>query len=189
MSCFNYAAIVLLVVLNACSLLPEQSDHQYQLSSMRSMRDLQQWSLDGRFAYQDGKESFSVSVIWVHDRDHEQITLSGPLSQGKVVIDVAPEQVVMNDGNELRTYQGQPDAVVAEQLGLVMPVAALKYWVLGIYDPNKPHVEMVDGFSQEGWTVLYREMQAVGAQLMPRKILIEQGQTKIKFLVDLWKIS
>lgn len=182
------AAIAVGVFLVGCSFVPEKSDEQYHLADMLSLQQLDHWYLDGRLAYQDSKDSFSVSVNWRHVRDKDQITLSGPLSQGKVMITVGGNEVVVEDGNERHVYQGSVDEVVAEQLGFTMPVAALKYWVVGVYDPSKTYVEMADGIVQQGWTVKYREMQSVASQLMPKRMTVEQGQIKMKFLVDTWDL-
>jgi outer membrane lipoprotein LolB len=186
--CLRILPVLLMV--SGCSLFQSQPQQPYQMAEQQPLSKLEHWSLEGRLAYQDNKESLSAFVTWLHDKDQDRIVLSGPLSQGKVAITVTAHSVVVEDGSERREYPGAVDSVVKEQLGLSMPVNALRYWILGLSEPGVGYLDVPDGILQQGWMVRYREMQEWSAQQpVPRKITVEQDKIKIKFVVDRWDLS
>jgi outer membrane lipoprotein LolB len=171
-----------------CSLLSEKSDGVYRLQDMRVLQQ-QHWYFEGRLALADERDSFSASVSWRHRLDRDDIELAGPLAQGKLMISVEADIVSVDDGDTRKEFRGPVEEVLAEQLGVAMPVNALKYWVLGLPDPEQSFVDQGDGFLQAGWRVGFREMQHVNAVVLPRKINAEKDKTRIKLVVDQWDLS
>ncbi|CAG1023317.1 outer membrane lipoprotein LolB [Methylomonas sp. LL1] len=176
------------VLASGCSLTPEQPMQSYQLAAMRHLQRQKNWSFEGRLALADGKESISMSIVWHHVEDLDDIELVGPLAQGRVKISVAAGQVVVDDGENRNVYQGLADEVFAEQLGIEMPVSALKFWVLGVNDPGRVFDEQPGGFYQAGWLVRYGEMQKVNANMLPKKMTAEKDKARMKLIVDQWDL-
>jgi len=104
------------------------------------------------------------------------------------LIAVLPNKVIVEDGDNRQEFQGAVESIFTEQLGVAVPVQALRYWVLGVNDPHQAVVEQADGFGQSGWAVKFKEMQSVGGLTLPRKMGVEKELTKIKLIVDQWKI-
>ncbi|AMK77694.1 MULTISPECIES: lipoprotein insertase outer membrane protein LolB [Methylomonas] len=185
------SSIFLLSVLSltGCSLLSEKPVEAYRLQDMQVLQQQRQWYFEGRLALADERDSISASVSWRHRLDRDDIELAGPLAQGKLMISVAADIVAVDNGDTRKEFRGPVEEVLAEQLGVTMPVNALKYWVLGLPDPEQSFVEQADGFLQSGWRVGFREMQHINAVVLPRKINAEKGKTKIKLVVDQWDLS
>lgn len=181
--------LALILFLSACAVTPDRLADDYQLAEMRYLQQQKNWSFEGRLALVDDKDSVSVSILWRHADDQDDIELIGPLAQGRVKVSVTAEQVVVDDGETRNVFYGEPEQVVAEQLGVDMPVNALKFWVLGVYDPAQSFVEQPGGFYQGGWLVRYREMQRVKANLLPKKMTAEKDKARIKLIVDQWDLS
>jgi outer membrane lipoprotein LolB len=179
----------LIFLLSACSFAPERPIEGYQLAEMQHLQKQGNWHFEGRLAIVDAKESFSASISWHHQAERDDIELVGPLAQGRVAISVTADGVVIDDGDNRQEYSGAVDVVMAEQLGVDMPVNALKFWVLGVNDPRQSFVEQEGGFFQGGWLVRYREMQRVNAESLPKKITAEKDKTRIKLIVDQWDLS
>ncbi len=177
------------MILSGCSLLSEKPEGTYRLQDMRVLQQQQRWYFEGRLALADEKDSFSASVSWRHHSGRDDIELSGPLAQGKLLITVEADFVVLDDGDNHKEIRGPAEEVLAEQLGVMIPVNALRHWVLGMPDPEQSFVEQVDGFFQAGWRVGFREMQQVNAVVLPRKINAEKDKTRIKLIVDQWDLS
>lgn len=186
----NYLSlfVVLVTLLSACGVTPERLSGDYQLASMQYLQGQKKWSFEGRLALVNENESISAAVVWSHDENIDDIELTGPLAQGRLKIHVGPEQVVVDDGENRSVFEGDAEAVLADQLGMVVPVSALRYWVLGVNDPQQALVEVAGGFFQAGWLVRYREMQMVGADLLPKKVTAEKDKTRIKLVVDQWQL-
>jgi len=186
----SFIGLAAALLLNACALTPQQAllDTD-QLAQMRRQPLLESWVLQGRLAVVDEKESFSASINWRHQAAADVIELSGPLAQGKVLITVSPDSVSIDDGDSPRRYQGDVNLIISEQLGVNIPVTALKYWVLGVNDPQQPYIELADGFMQNGWLIKFAELQPVGGELLPKKITALNQKTRVKLIVDQWSLS
>lgn len=179
---------LLICLIAACAVVPEQQVEGYRLTVMRAVAPQKRWSFEGRLALINETDSVSGSVIWRHDEVHDDIELAGPLGQGRTRISVAAKRVVVDDGDNARVFYGEPDKIFAEQVGVGIPVDALKFWVLGVNDPEQAFIEQPGGFYQGGWLVTYREMQAVNARLLPKKIVAVKDKTRIKLIVDQWNL-
>lgn len=186
MNCRLIIVAVILFLLNGCSVAPEKPLQDLQLAGRQHLQQMQSWEFEGRLAVVDEKDSVSMSIVWRHRQNSDDIDLSGPLAQGRVKIFVSPGQVLVDDGDTRNVYVGEPEQVFAEQLGVNMPVSALKYWVLGVNQPKQTYVEQPGGFDQAGWSVRYKEMQQVSAEVLPKKITAEKDKAKIKLIVDQW---
>jgi outer membrane lipoprotein LolB len=182
--------VLMALLLNACSILPEKpAPDIYSLAQMQHLQNQKSWRLEGRLSLVNEKDSISAAINWRHQPENDQIELTGPLSQGRVVITVTPGGVKVDDGDTPHEYQGDVNTVVSLQLGVDMPVTALRFWVLGVNDPDWPVVEQVGGFDQQGWLIRYKEMQGSGSGLLPKKISAEKEKTRIKLIVDQWGMS
>jgi len=144
------------------------------------------WVLEGRLALTNEKDSVSVSINWRHNEVQDDIELVGPLAQGRLKIVVSPGRVEVDDGEGLKVFNGEVDEVMAEQLGVDLPVDSLKFWVLGVNDPGQSYTEQPEGFYQGSWLVRYREMQTVNADTLPKKMTAEKDKARIKLIVDQW---
>lgn len=172
--------------LHGCSVTPEKPLQVFQLEGRQHLQQLQRWAFEGRLAVADEKDSVSLSIVWRHGLDQDDIELAGPLSQGRTKISVSPGQVTVDDGESRNVYYGEAEQVFAEQLGVDIPVASLRFWVLGVNEPEQSYIEQPGGFNQAGWSVRYREMQNGSAEELPKKITAEKDKAKIKLIVDQW---
>lgn len=177
------------LLLTACSSVSDKPIDVYQLADMRPLQQQKQWYFEGRLALADERDSISASVNWRHGLERDDIEFTGPLAQGRLLISVVADTVIVDDGDKRQEFRGPVEDVLAEQLGVVMPVNALRYWVLGVVDPRQQFIEWADGFMQAGWRVSFKEMQRVNAVLLPRKINAEKDKTRIKLVVDQWDLS
>lgn len=185
----RFLVCLALVLLSACASQHEKPLGLNWADSMRGLQKQSQWYLEGRLALADGKDSISAGITWRHDAGGDDIELTGPLAQGRLRIVVAKNSVVVDDGDHHQEFQGEPERILAEQLGVEMPVGALRYWVLGVVDPDQQFIAQPDGFVQAGWRVIFTETQAVGEVIMPRKISAVKDKARIKLVVDQWDLS
>lgn len=181
-------ALAVLLLQSGCAVIEEKPLQAYHLADMQQFQQDRSWQFEGRIALANDKESISASIAWVHQIDRDDIELTGPLAQGRLAIAVLPNKVIIEDGENRQEFEGVVEAIFTDQLGVAIPVQALRYWVLGVNDPHQAVVEQVDGFGQSGWTVKFKEMQLVGGLTLPHKMAVEKELTKIKLIVDQWKI-
>jgi outer membrane lipoprotein LolB len=180
--------LAVLLLQSGCAVIEEKTLETYHLADMQHFQQDRPWQFEGRIALANEKESISAAIAWVHQLERDDIELTGPLGQGRLLIAVLTNKVIVEDGDNRQEFQGAVESIFTEQLGVAVPVQALRYWVLGINDPHQAVVEQADGFGQSGWAVKFKEMQSVGGLTLPRKMGVEKELTKIKLIVDQWKI-
>lgn len=180
--------LLLMVMLSACSLAPEKPPQEYRLADQQHWQQQDSWRFAGRLALVDERDSISASVTWQHKSLSDYIELVGPLAQGRLAISVTAGKVAVDDGDQRQEYLGDADRVLVDQLGVDMPVEALKYWMLGISDPRYSYTDQPGGFYQRGWLVRFKEMQSVSEGWLPKRITVEKDKTRIKLIVDQWDI-
>ncbi len=177
------------LLLAACATSPEKPEGQYDLSAREHLYKVTNWSFDGRMALTGKKDSWSANIAWKHSPESDQIKLSGPLGQGATLIELSGSHVVVNRGGGDVQQSGNPEVFVSQQLGLFVPIQALRYWVVGLPQPDVKNIPVENGFSQMQWLVQYLQMQAVKDDAMPRKMSVGNGQVKLKLFIDEWILN
>jgi outer membrane lipoprotein LolB len=159
--------------------------------------------LDGRIAAAVGQDGFNASLNWVQRGSRSELQLRAPLGFG------AAE--VTRDGNDirLRSSKGQSlsgsvaSAELARRLGFEPPLDSLRYWVLGVPDPERPAVETLGpedargqglaALEQDGWRVDYGEYKAFGEQplqaWLPRRLTLTRAGIRLRLAIDHWQVA
>jgi len=176
-------------LLVSCAKTYVQPTSSFQLSERGYLYDIARWSFTGRVAFSDEKESFSSSISWKHQQSQDELEFVGPFGQGRTLIKLTDDSVVVDYGDKRMQSVGNVDELVSRYTGIKMPVSALKYWVLGLVTPDTEYVEIENGFMQLGWTIKYQQMQAVEVLDLPRKIRVEKNKVKLKLIIKDWDMQ
>ncbi|MEQ1529578.1 MAG: lipoprotein insertase outer membrane protein LolB [Methylococcales bacterium] len=179
----------LIFLLSACSTVPMQPELRYDKSLRAPLSEVQEWTFEGRMALTGQNDSWSADIVWSHRFDHEQIKLSGPLGQGGVLINLVGDAVTIDRGNGNVRSSEEAENFINQELGLVVPVKFLSYWVVGLPKPDVSWNEIQSGFTQLGWLNEYKQMQQVNNLAMPKKINVTNGQVRLKLIVDQWHLG
>ncbi|NBV74975.1 MAG: outer membrane lipoprotein LolB [Methylococcaceae bacterium] len=158
---------VLLLTQVGCSFITEKPQQNYQLSARQNVKVADAWAFEGRIVISDQRDTVTASIIWVHRPASDVIDLSGPLAQGHVKISVSDSLLQIDDGDQSRSFEGDAEQIMAEQLAFV-PIE--------------------EGFGQLGWSVKYKSMQKVNELDLPYKMSAENEKTRLKLIVDQWNI-
>lgn len=146
---------------------------------------LQAWpgfELRGRVAVARGDDGFSGALRWVQTGAEVRLELDGPLGVGGARYDLDPASV---DG-----------AALGQALGVPVPVASLRYWLLGVPDPAlaaqeslEPGAPRLAALQQAGWSVVYARYAAVpGTRLeLPQRIEVTREGLRLRLLVEVWQ--
>jgi outer membrane lipoprotein LolB len=179
----------LVFLMSACTVVPVEPEVHYSRAARRHLYELEHWSFEGRLALTGQKDSWSANITWEHGPEEERIKLSGPLGQGTVIIQLTGNVVTIDrGGNDVQT-SAQPEEFINQQLGLIVPVKSLRYWVVGLPEPAQSFQETAVGFNQARWLNEYKEMQTVDGESMPRKMAVMNDQVKLKVIIDHWILN
>jgi outer membrane lipoprotein LolB len=149
------------------------------------------WQLDGRAAVALGQQGWQASLDWRQSGKDSELHLAGPFGVGSLAIKSTAEGLSLN---------GAPpsDAVAAqlqEKLGFELPLDDLRYWLLGIPDPDGPFEltrnpqDRAQHLSQAGWSIEYAEYMPSGADSLPKRMVLSRADARVRIAVDRWQIS
>jgi len=155
-------------------------------------KDLEQatrWDLDGRAAVAFGQQGWQASLNWRQSGAESDLHLAGPLGIGALAIKVTPAGLSLN---------GAPpsDSVVVQlqdRLGFELPLDNLRYWLLGIPDPNSPFEltrnaqDRAAHLSQAGWSIEYGDYMAGNGDLLPKRVVLSRADARVRIAVDRWE--
>lgn len=151
---------------------------------------LAKWVMDGRIGVHSSNDSWQANLVWGHDERQDRLRLSGPLSQGLITIIVQKDLIYINEGDGVEHLAREPEAALRAKLGFSVPLRSLRYWVLGVPNPEVSwqvvSPETRGAFEQEGWRVTPSGRSAMGEYSLPERLLVEGSGIRLKIVVDQW---
>jgi outer membrane lipoprotein LolB len=154
-----------------------------------------QWTARGRIALAAQGEGGSGSFVWQQRSERTELALRGPLGAGGLqltldgtVLELADAGGVPLDGDAAR-------AELERRLGAPLPLAEMRYWLLGIPAPGdvadgpvQLATGAVPGFVQAGWVVSYDALGAQGEWTLPGKLTATSGSARVRIVIDDWTV-
>jgi len=190
------------LLLSACATAPQRPSQDVLQQAWRDrqaqLARLDQWNLEGRVAVSTPTDGWQASLRWRQQADgHYAIRIIAPLGQGSVALDGGPDGVVMRTTEHPRPVTAaDAETLLYDRLGWRVPVAGLRYWILGLPDPKleAPELELdnegrLASLTQDGWQVEYRGYQQVGAYQLPGKIFMENNSLKLRMVIRTWSLG
>jgi outer membrane lipoprotein LolB len=189
------AAALALTLLAACRTLPPAPPAQTAWDVRRpQLQARQHFELQGRVAVAANNEGFNANLRWIQDGAHSQLTLQGPLGVGGAQVTASGNDLSLVTARGEHIGSDAAHAELAARLGFDPPLAALRYWVLGVPDPGQPATEALDaaqqrlsGLTQDGWHVDYQSYASAGGESLPSRLTLQRDTVRVRLLVDSWK--
>jgi outer membrane lipoprotein LolB len=185
----NFAARVSLIIaallLNACTGV-KQLDDREKWSMPESALEIKQWKLRGRLLIRSN-EVLNVNINWQHNGLKDELSLFGVLGLGKKKISIDGENISLDNGDGNKLNSSDIDGFIAQQLGFVVPLTALRQWVLGRPIKYKPVIKNKNGFEQLGWQISSSRFKSTEIGVMPHKLKISKKQIKLILIIDRWE--
>jgi outer membrane lipoprotein LolB len=153
-----------------------------------TLQQANQWSLDGRAAASAGKQGWQASVDWRQRGDLSELHLAGPLGVGATVLQLTPDGLSI-DGAAPRSDVAE---AIQDRLGVELPLASLRYWLLGVPDPTtdaavtRNAADRASQLVQSGWTVDIARYLPVGGDWLPAQLSVYRDAVRVKVAVDHW---
>jgi len=147
------------------------------------------WQLDGRAAVALGTQGWQATLNWRQDDIHAEVRLAGPFGIGARLLGQEPDGLSLN---------GAPpsDAVLTQlhdRLGFALPLDNLRFWLLGIPDPNLPFAitrndqDRARQVTQAGWSIVYDRYMPVAGDLLPARLTLSRDDVRVRIVIDHWQ--
>jgi len=157
-----------------------------------ALEKLDRYGLNGRVAVAANGQGFSASLRYQQLPRGSNLALDGPLGIGglRIVLDGKDLEIATSRGEKL-----DGDAARAElerKLGFALPLAELRWWLLGIPAPGEASVNQDGGsgeireFTQDGWRVSINTRAAGLGFSLPQRLTAEREGARLKLVVERW---
>ena len=193
----SLAALALLALAGGCAFIttPPQAEPgvanapAWQARQAR-LQGFDHWSMQGRAA--TGRVlGVSGNLNWRQRGEEFDVRLSGPVGMGGFRATGTLARVTVRTGEDTFVTQ-RPQALIKQELGWSFPLEGLRFWALGLPAPGAPAQLTVDDagklvdLEQSGWRLAFTQYQNTAGPELPRLILLDNGETTIKVVIDRW---
>lgn len=186
--------IVVLLAIGGCATqrsieLPSMPDWATRSAALQ---DITRWEFHGRIGVSSGDEGFNGNLWWWQRDDDFRASIGGPLGVGTVRIAGVGTRFTITDkdGSEIEIRDAETE--LQTMYGWTIPVDSLRFWALGIPDPQQAASMEFDGdgllatLEQRGWRVAIDQYRPAGGQSMPRRLTARSAQGKVVLVIDDW---
>jgi len=155
--------------------------HRVWLAHWAKMGGITHFTLSAEGGIRSGGHGGTLMLHWVVRPRAYQMTGYGPF--GRLVFRLRAN----GDGAKLLTERGHfrgpdADALLARLTGWRLPVAGLRYWILGIPDPGPITSQHVNRFGllaalgQAGWSIRYRQYRETPWGRLPELLSLTRSE-------------
>jgi outer membrane lipoprotein LolB len=149
------------------------------------------WELNGRAAAALGQQGWQASLDWRQKDSVSELHLAGPLGVGALGLKVSPEGLSLNGAPPSAEVTAQLEA----RLGFELPLENLRFWLLGIPNPEAPFEltrnaqDRALHLSQAGWNIDYDQYRPQGGDELPARIVLSRADARVRIAVDPWEVA
>ncbi|CAN5122728.1 lipoprotein insertase outer membrane protein LolB [soil metagenome] len=194
------AAIGMCVLTLTGCLQPQQRPDVFTAASWPARREalqsLERWTLQSRIAVSTVDEGWGGTLSWRQEENHVDARFRGPLGVGGFHIEGRPDELTLETSDGERVVLTDPEAELAAELGWRVPLASMRYWMLGVADPDGGRsTEELDehgrlgGLTQRDWIVQYKSYRSFDGATLPRKLVMHNDALEIRLAIDDWELG
>lgn len=151
------------------------------------------YALNGRVAVAASGQGFSASLRYQQQPGRAEMALDGPMGLGGMRLALAGDELQVTTSNGESLDGAAARAEIERRLGFPMPLAELRWWLLGIPAPGDAALEQdavtgeIRGFSQNGWQVSVDTRAPALGFALPRRLTAQRDGARLKLAVDNWQ--
>ena len=151
------------------------------------------YSLNGRVAVAASGEGFSGTLRYQQQPNSSELALDGPLGLGGMRVALEGDEFRMSTSSGEQLAGAVARAELEQRLGFALPIAELRWWMLGIPAPGEASVDAdagsgeIRGFLQNGWKISIDARAAALGFALPQRLTVTREGARLKLLVDRWQ--
>jgi outer membrane lipoprotein LolB len=157
------------------------------------LEKLDRFTLAGRVAVAANGQGFSGNLRYQQQQQKSDMALDGPLGMGglRVALDGETLSISTSRGDQLNGLEAR--AELERRLGFALPLAQLRWWLLGIPAPGEASLNQdagsgeIHGFLQNGWQVNIDARSPALGFALPQKLTATREGARLKLLVESWQ--
>ena len=190
-----FGALALMTIVAGCRTVPQPkiigpgADAPWP-EQVAALEKFDHYALTGRVAVAANGQGFSGTLRHQQAGDHADLSIDGPMGLGglRLVVDGDSVSVATSKGDKLDGNAAREE--LERRLGFEMPIAQLRWWLLGIAAPGESTTDDLNGVTtairQDGWNVSIQSRAPALGFALPQRLTIEREGARMKLLVDRW---
>jgi 4-diphosphocytidyl-2-C-methyl-D-erythritol kinase len=145
-----------------------------------ALEKLDRYGLNGRVAVAAQGQGFSASLRYQQEPRRSNLALDGPLGIGGLHVELEGEGVTITTSRGEKLDGERARDELERRLGFELPLAELRWWLLGIPAPGEASVNQDAGsgeirdFTQNGWRVSVNSRAAGLGFSLPQRLTAER---------------
>lgn len=183
-----------LLALAACQSLPPLPTTPWP-ARRAALQAIESYAFNGQLAAATASEGFSASLRWQQQGVASDLLLRAPLGVGGAHLRFDGVLLLVTAGDGAQLEGAAAHAELVRLVGFEPPLSSLRYWLLGVPDPAAPAAaETFDAaqrlaqLRQDGWQVDYGEYLRSASQWLPRRMVLQRGDLRLKLRVSNWQL-
>jgi outer membrane lipoprotein LolB len=154
---------------------------------------LDHYSINGRVAVAASGQGFSASLRYQQRPGSAEMALDGPMGLGGMRLALTGEEVQLTTSSGESLDGGAALAEIENRLGFPMPLAQLRWWLLGVPAPGEAAIDQdavtgeIRGFRQNGWQVSVDARAPALGFALPQRLTAQREGARMKLAVDRWQ--
>jgi len=192
--------LLALMLLSGCATtpqLPPAERDRLWLLHRQSLEQQTDWTLTARIAGYSENDGWNGKLIWRQHGEDYQIHFQAPFGQGAVQLLGISGQVEMRTADGQVSVAADAESLLYQQLGWHLPLAGLRYWVLGLPVPISAEMPVLafdeagrlTNITQSQWQISYSSYQQVGGIALPKKVYLENPVLSLRLVIDRWQLG
>ena len=181
--------VVAIVITGCASISSSQRQQVSQLTAPES------WRVFGKASVSSSESAQIFNYFWQYQSGYERLELNANNAGRILSYERKQQRSKLSITGREPIFDTEPDAALQEQLGWELPIAQLRYWLVGKAHPeaNIAAVEFDDQgrllrLEQHGWELSYRGYYAAQSHYLPRLINLSKGGLKVRIFVNNWQL-
>ena len=175
--------------------VPAQPDVAWKAHA-RALYAFEAWTMLGTVTVRTDDRRARVKVQWRQAPDSYLLRLTGPLGVGLFEVAGGASSVQAKFPNGRSVTAASPEALLEEEIGWSVPLAGLRYWVVGVPAPDGTPAKLrIDdrgrlvGLEQSGWTVAYEGYGLLDGLALPERVRFSNESVQATVVVRQWQAA
>jgi outer membrane lipoprotein LolB len=155
---------------------------------------LDNYALTGRVAVAANGQGFSANLRYRQQQQRADLALDGPMGIGGMRMEFDERELRVTNSRGETLDGAAARAEIESRLGFDLPLAELRWWLLGLPAPGLPaerHEAGIGGaitdFQQNGWRVSINSRAPGLGFSLPERLTAEKEGARMKLLVENWQ--
>lgn len=182
---------VCLMVLAGCMTTRPVTGVRDWNTRVQQLQKASAWQMNGRAAVAVGTQGWQATLDWREHADSAELHLAGPLGIGAQVITQTATGLSINGAPSSAATIAQ----LQDRLGFELPIEHLRYWLLGVPDPQgefelaRNAQDRAEHLAQGGWNIDYDRYQPSGGDLLPGRVVLTRDEVRVRIIADRWTLN